>query len=209
MIQFDRFEKFYGDRLIVKAELSLPENFYWLKGGNGSGKSTLLKSVTGLIPYQGKISVSGLDIKTHRMAYRNAVSYAEAEPLYPEFLTGNDLLNFYMETRGGSKEQASILVEQLNIGSFIQTKTGTYSSGMLKKLSLALAFIGHPKLIMLDEPFITIDTMGIEQLNVLINNSLKSGMQVLITSHQELSFGGMPKPAMLRIENNELIQQPL
>lgn len=209
MIQFDGFEKFYGDRLIVKAHLSLPEKFYWLKGGNGSGKSTLLKSVTGLIPYRGIISVAGLDIKKQRMAYRNAVSYAEAEPLFPEFLTGNDLLNFYVETRGGSKGQASTLVEQLNIGSFIHTKTGTYSSGMLKKLSLALAFIGDPKLIMLDEPFITIDTTGIEQLNVLINNSLKNGIQVLITSHQELSFEGIPKPAMLRIENNELTQQAL
>ncbi|WP_276132976.1 ABC transporter ATP-binding protein [Polluticoccus soli] len=209
MIQFDRFEKFYGDRLIVKADLSLPGNFYWLKGGNGSGKSTLLKSVTGLIPYRGDISVAGMSIKKQRMAYRNAVSYAEAEPLYPEFLTGSDLLNFYVETRGGSKLQADELVEGLNIGSFIHTKTGTYSSGMLKKLSLALAFIGNPKLIMLDEPFITIDTIGIEQLNVLIGNSLRNGVQVLITSHQELSFEGMPKPSMLRIENSELIQPAL
>lgn len=209
MIQFDRFEKSYGDRLIVKADLSLPEQFYWLKGGNGSGKSTLLKSVTGLIPYKGRISVDGLDIRKQRLTYRNAVSYAEAEPLYPEFLTGNDLLNFYVETRGGSKVQADNLVEQLNIGSFVHTKTGTYSSGMLKKLSLALAFIGSPKLIMLDEPFITIDTTGIEQLNVLIGDGLKNGAQVLITSHQQLSFAGMQQPAMLRIENNELIQQAL
>ncbi|MCD6062408.1 MAG: hypothetical protein K0R82_319 [Flavipsychrobacter sp.] len=206
MIQFSGFEKYYGERLIVKANLLLPERFYWLKGGNGSGKSTLLKSVAGLMPYKGQITVAGLDIKKQRMSYRNAVSYAEAEPLYPEFLTGTDLLNFYIETRSGSKAQAGVLVEQLGIGAFIHTRIGTYSSGMLKKLSLALAFIGDPKLIMLDEPFITIDTPGIEQLNTLIKDSIESGVQVLITSHQELNFTGIQQPVMLRIENSELVQ---
>lgn len=207
MIQFSGFEKYYGDRLIVRAHLSLPEPFYWLKGGNGSGKSTLLKSVTGIIPYKGRIIVDGLDIKKARIPYRNAVSYAEAEPLYPDFLTGQDLVSFYIETRGGTKEQAAGLIERLHIGSFLSAKTGTYSSGMLKKLSLALVFIGQPRLVMLDEPFITIDTEGIAQLNTMIKETVERGVQVLITSHQELSFAGQGQPAMLQIENNELVKR--
>ena len=206
MIQFAAFEKSYGDRLIIKADLQLDDEFYWLKGSNGSGKSTLLKSVAGLIPYKGRITIDDLDIKKHRVAYRNAVSYAEAEPVYPDFLTGNDLVAFYMETKGGSKQQADALTERLNIGSFMHTKTGTYSSGMLKKLSLALAFIGSPKLIMLDEPFITIDTTGIEQLDELIQTHVSNGVQMLITSHQELNFAGK-KPVLLQIENSELVNK--
>lgn len=203
MIQFAAFKKSYGDRLIVQADMQLPHNFYWLKGGNGSGKSTLLKSVAGLIPYKGAITVDGLNIKQQRIAYRNAVSYAEAEPMYPDFLTGNDLVSFYVATRSGSKPQVGELIERLNIGSYLHTKTGTYSSGMLKKLSLALAFIGKPKLIMLDEPFITIDTAGIEQLNGLIKTHIDNGVRILITSHQELIFEGV-QPVPLHIHNCEL-----
>lgn len=207
MIQFTAFEKSYGDRLIIKADMQLGDELYWLKGGNGSGKSTLLKSVAGLIPYKGTITVNGLNIKKQRIAYRNAVSYAEAEPLYPDFLTGNNLVTFYTETRGGTKQQADELAERLNIGSFMHTRTGTYSSGMLKKLSLALAFIGKPKLVMLDEPFITIDTAGIEQLDSLIKAYVANGVQVLITSHQELNFDAGKKPVLLQIENCELINK--
>lgn len=209
MIAFEKFEKSYGSKLIVKADVQLDENFYWLKGGNGVGKSTLLKSVAGLIPYSGHILLNGLDIRNSRVAYRNAVSYAEAEPLYAEFLTGHDLIAFYRDCRNGDAQQAEMLIETMQVGSYLHQKTGTYSSGMLKKLSLVLAFIGSPQLIMLDEPFITIDTNGLQQLGVLVKQALENNVTVWITSHQQVLLDTGMQPAMLEIRERKLLKMAL
>jgi len=206
MIAFRNFEKYYDSRLIVKANIELAEHFCWLKGGNGAGKSTLLKSVTGLIPYSGNILVNDLNIRNDRMAYRQAVSYAEAEPLYAEFLTGSDLVAFYKDTRKAEGRQVDMLIDAMQVGSYLHQKVGAYSSGMLKKLSLVLAFIGRPQLIMLDEPFITIDTTGLEQLTALVKQALDADTTVWITSHQDISHGVGMQPAMLQIKDSELVK---
>lgn len=207
MLQFSRYEKSYSGRLIVKADLHLKGKLYWLKGSNGSGKSTLLRSVAGIIPYKGNISVAGLDVRKQRQQYRLAVSYAEAEPLYPGFLTGRDILAFFTEVRKANVAQVKMLTEQLGIGSYLDSKIGTYSSGMAKKLSLALAFIGEPQLIMLDEPYITIDTEGLGQLHSLVRMHYANGAQIVITSHQDIKTDIGLQPALLEIHQSQLISR--
>ena len=185
--------------------MELPTGIYWLKGINGSGKTTLIKSIAGLIPYKGSILINSISIRKDSTAYRSSVNYAEAEPLYPDFLTGNELISFYIKAKRGSKAQAAELVEALGAGSYLGQKVGTYSSGMAKKLSLILAFIGEPKLILLDEPLITLDVASVSALQNVIQQRLDSGISILITSHQELPHTGL-KPIHLIIENATLKQ---
>ena len=159
MLTFNQFKKSYHNELIVGIEnLSLAPNVYWIIGENGSGKSTLLKCIAGVIPYQGNISCDSIfNNAKDRQSFRKIVNYAEAEPQYPEFLKGIDLIQFYKKAKGASDEQIAILMSKLEVKSFAYRRIGEYSSGMLKKLSLALAFIGNPRLILLDEPLITLD----------------------------------------------------
>src|SRR5207253_2363557 len=91
------------------------------------------------------------------LSYRRIVNYAEAEPLYPEFLKGSDLVSLYQNTKAASSEQVQKLLTKLGVVNFQSKEIGTYSSGMIKKLSLVLAFMGNSKLILLDEPLITLD----------------------------------------------------
>ena len=203
MIEFSAFEKYYNGRRIVSADVELPHSVYWLQGHNGCGKTTLINCVAGLIPFKGQIAVNGITITKDPVAYRRIVNYAEAEPGYPGFLTGQELLDFYLEAKGGDILIAKRLIADLRIGSYIRDKIGTYSSGMLKRLSLALAFIGMPRLILLDEPLITLDQASNTSIGEIIKDRYNQGTSFLITSHQALPLAGR-EPVPLAIESSAL-----
>ena len=187
-------------------EYILEEGIYWLKGENGSGKTSLMKSVAGLIPFEGDIAVNNLNIHKGRMNYTRIVNYSEAEPVYPPFLTGKELIDFYKATKGGDFPAA--LMNGLGVGHFMHQKTATYSSGMLKKLSLVLGFIGKPKLILLDEPLIALDVAAVEVLQSAIMDYNKMGVSFLITSHQLLNSELLTGPTTLLIKDNTLQKEP-
>jgi ABC-2 type transport system ATP-binding protein len=192
MLQVSAYKKSYEGRLILQVDaLSLPPGLYWLKGANGCGKSTFLKSIAGIIPFEGRIQVEGVPNDTaHAMQYRRLVNYGEAEPQYPGFLRGVDFLEFYRQTKQADKSQVTALLQRLDAQHFMEGKTSSYSSGMLKKLSLVLAFTGNPRLLLLDEPLVTLDVAAVATVNALIREQLERGVSVLFTSHQE--FAGSP-----------------
>ncbi|HYH14101.1 MAG TPA: ABC transporter ATP-binding protein [Flavisolibacter sp.] len=185
MLQFTQFEKRYSSEPVISIpKLSLKEGIYWLQGENGAGKTTLLKTIAGLIPFSGKIEVNDINIRNQRTQYRMLVNWADAEPLYPDFLTGIDLVSFYQQTKHADQTQIHQLIQAFGIDKYYHQKVSTYSSGMTKKLSLVLAFIGAPKWILLDEPLITLDTTAIATCLSLIHKCHQKGVSFLITSHQ-------------------------
>lgn len=204
MLRFERFSKTYTRRIVAADELTLDAPLYWLRGGNGSGKTTLLQCIGGMIPFDGRITLHGLDPRKQIREYRRAVNIAMAEPRYPDFLRGTDLLRLYAETRAGSASEVEALVNALGAGEFVGDRIGTYSSGMKKKLSLVLALIGDAKLILLDEPLITLDAQAVEALIGLINDALTAGRQLIITSHQEISLPFVEKARPLLIRDQIL-----
>lgn len=206
MIRFDNYHKRFAEHLVLAIPaLKLDSGIYWLKGENGSGKTTLIRSIAGLIPFDGDISVDDKDIRKQRGEYKGIVNYAEAEPLYPGFLSGDDLIRFYTKAKSGNGQQVKMLTDALGIASYSANKIGTYSSGMAKKLSLVLAFIGTPKLILLDEPLITLDTASVAWLQELIKQYVGAGVSFLITSHQEVVLPGLSARHLL-IQDKTLIR---
>lgn len=188
MLRITHYKKTYGPAPVLQIEnLELPAGLYWLKGENGSGKTTLLKSIAGLIPFDGNVDVENTSLRKQRRRYTQIVSFAEAEPVFPLFLTGNELLHFYLDTKGGEKAEAVRIAEDFGIAAFLKNKTGTYSSGMMKKLSLLLCFTGRPKLLLLDEPFVTLDVAAVAVLRRLIAERSKSA-SFLLSTHQELAL---------------------
>jgi ABC-2 type transport system ATP-binding protein len=206
MLKFVNYRKAYNGKPIVEiGNLMLEAGTYWLKGENGSGKSTLLKSIGGLIPYEGEISVHGLpDNRKNRMKYRSIVNYGEANPEYPRFLRGNDLLMLYKNAKAGGAEQLDYLINSFGIEKFKNEKIGDYSSGMVKKLSLALAFIGNPGLILLDEPLITLDKDAVQVILKLISEQSKKGVSVIFSSHQDFMENGTLTVQQLLLNNGTL-----
>lgn len=193
MITFSQFQKNYGAFTALHiSELTIPTGIHWLKGQNGSGKTTLLKCLAGLLPFSGNVSLYKLSAQQQKIAYRKEVNYGEAEPLYPEFLSAHDLIQFVAKTRKAQPSQIDNLVNVFGISHFLHQPCGTYSSGMLKKLSLVLALLGTSKLVLLDEPLITLDTTTVNRLYQLIRHELATGRSFLLSSHQDFPATELP-----------------
>ena len=206
MLEFIHAQKFYGDRKILDIpSLHLEKGIYWLQGANGSGKTTLLRMIGGLLPFEGDIQVDAISQHRRPVAYRRSVSWADAEPLYPAFISGEELVNFYRDIRSAPAEQTDRLIAWWGMQAFLPTRIGAWSSGMIKKLSLLLAFIGSPRLILLDEPMITLDQAGIPLLYELIRESHRQqGTSFLISSHQPIEAGFLPVDKKIGLTDHTL-----
>lgn len=210
MIQFNNFLKQYGDYKVLDiASMQIANGIYWLKGINGSGKSTLLRCLAGLIPFEGTININDINIQQHKQLHRQMVNYSEAEPLYPDFLNGEELIRFYVAAKAGDINQCMQHATLLQLNNALHKPTGAYSSGMLKKLSLLLSFTGKPKWILLDEPLITLDVDAVQIILQLIEQAHQGGISFIITSHQDVAFSNHNLPLQTRyIKNNTITALP-
>lgn len=193
MLHVKNLLKKFGDKTVLDIEkLSIPPGITHLKGINGSGKTTFSRIVAGLIPFRGEVLlINKYSPIANKVQYRKLVNYAESEPLYPEFFTANDLIAFVGQAKGASKKDQISFTELFGVDAYLYDTIGTYSSGMLKRLSLCLAFMGTPALILLDEPFNTLDTDAIELLKNLIHDQRRTNVSFVLVSHQDVGQLGM------------------
>jgi ABC-2 type transport system ATP-binding protein len=204
MLRVAAYKKTFGLSTILEIpELILKQGIYWLRGPNGAGKTTFLKSVAGLLPFEGEVFVHDISLRKQRRAFTASVNYAEAEPVYPTFLTGQDLIDFYVQTKKGDKRLVAQTAEAFGMNAYLKTKVSSYSSGMTKKLSLVLAFTGQPKLILLDEPFTTLDTEAVQTLYSLVKDAFTKGTGFCISSHQPLTLSS----AVLLVQNQTITEE--
>lgn len=204
MLHIHQIKKLYGSFEVLHiAETRLEPGKYWLKGANGSGKSTLLNIVAGILPFKGDITIRHkFSIVKNPVQYRALVNHAPAEPLYPSFVKGQDLIDFYKRVKRGNDKQIEEVKSALAIDDFLKNPTGSYSSGMLKKLSLLLAFIGKPAWILLDEPFTTLDAQSQIALQQLIRQ--KNDVSFILTSHHDVSPAEIPFTGVFLLKNKTL-----
>lgn len=196
MLHLQSLQKSYGPlRVLHIEEAFLPAGNCWLRGPNGSGKSTLLRILAGLSSFSGTVSLNGIDLRRRPRAYRAGIGWSEAEPVFPEFMSGAALLQLVADARGVAPTEAYELAERLQFKPFLSQATGTYSSGMHKKLSLLLAFCGRPSLVLLDEPLSTLDAAAATALQHYLAAYTAGGDRLcLFSSHQA------PEPAATSYE---------
>ena len=186
MLSIHSFRKSFGDHTILTIpELSMDHGIHWIKGRNGSGKTTLFNCIAGLSPYQGQIELSGINLGKNPGDYKLKVNYSQSEPVYPEFLSGEELISYFSRLKKADSEQVNSLIQSLGVDQFAQKPTGSYSSGMIKKLSIVLAFLGEPSLIILDEPLITLDKESQEVVTQLIASQHEKGTAFIFATHQD------------------------
>lgn len=209
MIELVRYKKAYPPKLILDVPAyTIDGGIYWVRGENGAGKSTLFKSIAGLIPFDGDILIDKVSQQKKPVQYRKHVAYSEAEPLYPGFLTAKNLVRFVGEARGISRSEQDACCEALAITHYFESACETYSSGMLKKTSLVLAFLGSPSVIILDEPLVTLDTRSREALHQLIQQKMQAipGLTLLVSSHESMNHGFVTVDASFEIRDHSIWQ---
>lgn len=193
MLRLLNFQKSYNNFPALRIDdITIEQGIYWIKGTNGSGKSTLLKTIAGILDFKGDILLNGsISVKKQTMAFRRMVNFAEAEPIFPEFLTGREMISLFAAAKDAEKGQEDYYIESMKMAFYINRPLGTYSSGMLKKLSLVLAFLGKPQLILLDEPLITVDVESLEVLYRWIAEKYhRDKTSFMLASHQGLEIAG-------------------
>lgn len=206
MLSLTNINKKYGSHEVLNFdEWKIGQGVHWLKGGNGTGKSTLFRIISGQSPFRGEVELNEINLKKQPILFRSKISFAEAEPQYPLFIKGKELIEFYQETRKAEKKEVEYLTDYFEMTAFLDNKIGGYSSGMLKKLSLICAFLGKADLYILDEPLITIDATSSEKLYYLIKTKASKGNSFLISSHQEINQVKLPLNTVFQIIDKQIV----
>ena len=205
MLVFKNYKKKYTGHLVLEAEmLHIPEGLIWIRGVNGSGKSTLLKSIAGIIPFEGDILLNGISLKKDPVLIRRKITYAEAEPFYPEMLTAREIIEFAASVRGESDDNTRELIRHFGVDGYYKQACGGYSTGMLKKVALIMAFLGNPELILLDEPFAFIDRETEIKLIEIIRIFKDKGRSLMITSHHEMPMNEVTFDWIFKLRDHKL-----
>ena len=159
-------------------------------GTNGAGKTTTFKCLSNeIIPSHGKICFNNKDINKDFNEVRNLIGYCPQFDTIFEFLTVYENLEFYGIIKGTKREKLDeiieTLIEQMNLSDFKDKISGTLSGGNKRKLSVAIALIGNPSIILLDEPSTGMDPEARRQMWEVIHNISvnKRNATIIMTTH--------------------------
>lgn len=182
--------KFYGDfKALDSVSFSVNRGWvYGYLGPNGAGKTTTIRTMLGLLrPDEGEVEIRGINpIKNPVQALQN-VGYAPELPTLQTFFSGEQLLDFTGKMFGLTvqvrKERIKELIELVGLKEWGDKKIGKYSKGMVQRLSVALALINDPAILVMDEPTIGMDPEATAHFRNLFTTLSKEGKTVFISSH--------------------------
>jgi ABC-2 type transport system ATP-binding protein len=183
LARFDRVTRRYGSLVAVDHVTLdiLPGQLVGLLGPNGAGKSTLLSLVQGLRrPSAGTVTLFGGDPRDAR--HRQRLGSTPQETALPESLRVGEVIDFV----GGPfarRTPTAALAEQFGLTDLLRRQTGSLSGGQKRRVSVALAFVGSPSLVLLDEPTTGLDVDARRVLWDAIRSQHAAGVTVVVTSH--------------------------
>lgn len=165
----------------------LPGEILGFLGPNGSGKTTTLKAILGLIrPTRGRITLFGQP--AHHTQARTRVGFMPERAYYPEHLTAWEFVTQQARLAGIARDQAddqakSVLTRVQLDPSAYHRPMATYSKGMLQRAGLAQAIVGHPDLVILDEPMSGLDPIGRRDFRDIMLELRAQGKTVFFSTH--------------------------
>lgn len=175
--------KYYGKQPAVKdVSLQIPAGaIYGLLGPNGAGKTTTLKMLVGLLrPSSGVIYVFGQPWQRQHLERIGAL--IEAPALYGN-LTAVENLEVHAKLMGLAQDRIDEVLETVDLKNTGKKLASQFSLGMKQRLGIAIALLGKPDLLILDEPTNGLDPIGIQELRELICSFPSQGITVILSSH--------------------------
>ncbi|QCR24975.1 multidrug ABC transporter ATP-binding protein [Pontibacter sp. SGAir0037] len=177
-----------GVQALNNINLSIPTGMYGLLGPNGAGKSTLMRTLATLQePDEGSIHLGKIDVLKQKDDVRETLGYLPQEfGLYPK-AKAEDLLDYFavlkgITNRSSRREVVAALLKQTNLWEVRRQKLGGFSGGMKQRFGVAVALLGNPKLMIVDEPTAGLDPAErVRFLNLL--SELGESSAVLLSTH--------------------------
>ena len=184
-IELDELSKHFGDVVAVdELDLTVEEGeIFGFLGPNGAGKSTTIDILLDFIrPTSGSVTVLGHDAQRESLAVRQRTGVLpDAYHVYDR-LTGRQHLEFAIELKETDDDPMAML-ERVGIADAADRKAGGYSKGMKQRLMMAIALLGEPDLLILDEPSTGLDPNGAKEMREIIREENDRGTTVFFSSH--------------------------
>jgi ABC-2 type transport system ATP-binding protein len=173
-----------------------------LLGRNGAGKSTTMRVLAGVVPpTAGSARVAGYDVRTQPLDVKRSVGYCpDVGGLVPRATPWEHLqLSARLRRLSDWEPQARDLLERFELGDAAHRATGGFSHGMGRRLSVILAAMHRPQVLLLDEPFDGVDPIGVEATLDVIADARARGACVLVSTHlRELAIEACGEVLVLR-----------
>ena len=175
-------------RALDGASLSVPSGLYGLLGPNGAGKTTLMRVLATLLtPDSGRVRLDGIDAVAEPEALRRRLGYLPQQfSAYPG-VSGRALVERFAWLKGetdrrAGRRRAAELLERVNLEADADRVATTYSGGMLRRLGIAIALIGDPRLLIVDEPTAGLDPAERNRFHRVLAE-VAEGAVVLLSTH--------------------------
>ena len=179
-------KKYRNDYVVHNVDLKIPKGeIYGFLGPNGAGKTTSIRMLLGLIkPTQGNVVIFQQDLAKERLSILSKVGALVENPSYYAHLNAIENLEVYRILRNVPKEKIEEVLQIVGLQHAATQKVKEYSLGMKQRLGIAIALLGDPQLLILDEPTNGLDPEGIHEIRILIKQLAKErGITILISSH--------------------------
>jgi ABC-2 type transport system ATP-binding protein len=175
---------FPGGQGVRELDLEVPVGaIYGFLGPNGAGKTTGIRLLLGLLRADaGRIELFGEPLDDRRLALRRVGALVESPSLY-RHLSGRDNLEVTRRLLGVPPARIDAVLARVELVEDAHRRVREYSLGMRQRLAIALALLGEPKLLVLDEPSNGLDPAGIVELRQLLRGLAAEGITVFVSSH--------------------------
>jgi ABC-2 type transport system ATP-binding protein len=190
VLQVTGLVKSFGDTVAVdRIDLDVHSGtIFGIVGPNGAGKTTTLSMVTGLLrPDAGTIELAGTNVWSDNSKAKREMGILPDRLILFDRLTGRQLLHYAGLLHGRDaqtvKQRTADRVATIGLEEAQHRLVTDYSAGMTKKVALAAAMIHAPRLLVLDEPFESVDTVSAERIIEILNRYVTGGGTVILSSH--------------------------
>jgi len=156
-----------------------------LFGHNGAGKTTMMKLILGIEKASsGDIAIFGRDPQSKQAWQdRRRIGYLPENVRFYDQLTGIEVLRYFAKLKAVPRKQVAELLELVGLTHAMHRQVKTYSKGMRQRLGLAQAFLGDPKLLLLDEPTVGLDPTATQEFYHSVDRLKQGGASIILCSH--------------------------
>lgn len=210
MIKLNSYSKKYGKfRAIYPTDLNVESGeTYALLGPNGSGKSTILKSVVGLSrPTTGEILIEGENLWKDPEKVKAKLAFMPQRLTIPDNLTVGEVLRFFGSMKNVPQIRVEEALEHIEIKADMKQHVGALSGGMLQRLGLVITILGDSPIIVLDEPTLNLDLVGMKHFRRYLRQSKSRGKTILFSSHTLLDAEGLADRVGVLVSGRMVLDQ--
>ncbi len=154
-----------------------------LVGPNGSGKTSILRCLLGLVPFAGRVTISGHDVTREPIAARSLLSYVPQKAAFGD-APAREVLGFVAKLRRIDRSRIPLTLREVGLEAHAGERVRTFSGGMQQRLSLAVALLADTPALLLDEPSASLDCEGRKHFFEIVTRLRKRGHTLLLASHR-------------------------